>query len=139
MIAVLEVKGDYGLKLKAAYDARDISALKALYELSFEIENRISHLQDVHRRSWLYYNKANGFEVFDMIYGALRSRFQTLRFQLDRLFADASYVIDELEEERLPFSPIPEGASPAVLIGPRFTRLYSANVAATVFNDAFLG
>jgi len=139
VIAVLEVKGDYGLKLKAAYDARDISELRALYELSFEIENRISHLQDVHRASWLYYNKANGFEVFDMIYGALRSRFQTLRFQLDRLFEDASYVIDELEEERLPFTAIPEGASPAVLIGPRFTRLYSANVAATVFNDAFLG
>ena len=96
-------------------------------------------LNDIHRKSWIFYNKANGFEIFDMIYGALTSRLKTLRFQLDRFFEDSSYVIDELSEERLPFVKIPEGESPAVFIGPRFTRLYSANVAATVFNDAFLG
>lgn len=136
---VLEVKAEYGLKLKAAYDAKDIKTLKVLYEQSNEIEKRILHLHTVHRRSWMYYNKANGFEVFDMIYGALRARLETLRLQLDRFMQDTSYVIDELAEERLPFSKIPEGESPAVLIGPRFTRLYSANVVATVFNDTFIG
>ena len=139
VMRVLELKADFGLRLKAAYDAKDVAVLKALYEQSNEIEERLAELQDTHRRSWLYYNKANGFEVFDMIYGALRARFQTLRFQLDRFFADTSYVIDELAEDRLPFVNIPEGESPAVRVGPRFTRLYSANVVATVFNDAFLG
>ena len=74
-----------------------------------------------------------------MIYGALKSRLQTLRYQLDIFFTDTSYVIDELGEDRLPFVKIPEGESPAVFVGPRFTRLYSANVVATVFNDAFIG
>ena len=116
-----------------------MDTLKELYEQSFEIEARIAELHEVHRRSWLYYNKANGFEIFDMIYGALKARFETLRIQLDRFFEDTDYVIDELAEDRLPFVKIPEGESPAVLIGPRFTRLYSANVAATVFNDQFIG
>ena len=139
VIDVLEYKGEFGLVLKAAYDKKDIEKLRELYALSFEIEKRLARLHQVHRSSWLYYNKANGFEVFDMIYGALKARFETLRIQLDRLFADTSYVIDELVEERLPFSPIPQAESPAILIGPRFTRLYSANVVATVFNDTFIG
>ena len=139
VVHTLSIKAEFGLKLKAAYDAKDMDALKKLYEASFEVGARIAELHETHRRSWLYYNKANGFEIFDMIYGALKARLETLRMQLDRLFADASYQIDELEAERLPFSKIPEGESPAVLIGPRFTRLYSANVAATVFNDFFIG
>lgn len=140
VINVLEIKADYGLKLKAAYDARDVDELKKLYEISFEVERRIVELNEVHRRSWLYYNKANGFEIFDMIYGAIRSRLETLRFQLDRFFEDTNYVIDELAEKRLPFAWVPKDTeTPAIFIGPRFTRLYSANVVATVFNDIFIG
>lgn len=140
VISVLELKADFGLKIKEAYDNKDMNKLKQLYDLSIEIECRVKNLKNVHRKSWLYYNKANGFEIFDMIYGALESRFQTLRFQLDELFADENYVIDELKEERLPFVSIPEESeTPAIYIGPRFTRLYSANVAATVSNDTFLG
>ena len=139
LINTLELKADFGVKLKKAYDEKNISELKKLCDLSYEIENRIDNLNAVHRKSWLYYNKANGFEVHDMIYGALKSRFQTLRFQLDMLFEDIDYVIDELEEKRLPFAEIKEGESPAVFISPRFTRLYSANVVATVFNDMFIG
>ena len=139
VVNVLELKADFGVKLKKAYDEKDIPTLKKLYDLSIETEKRIDNLNAVHRRSWLFYNKANGFEVHDMIYGALKSRFQTLRFQLERFFADTSYVIDELSAQRLPFANIPEGESPAVFVSPRFTRLYSANVVATVFNDMFIG
>ena len=139
LINTLELKADFGVKLKKAYDEKNITELKNLCDLSLEIEKRIDNLNAVHRKSWLYYNKANGFEVHDMIYGALKSRLQTLRFQLDKLFEDEGYVIDELEEKRLPFAEIKEGESPAVFISPRFTRLYSANVVATVFNDMFIG
>lgn len=139
IVNVLEVKADFGVKLKKAYDEKNVPELKKLYDLSFEVEKRVENLHNVHRKSWLYYNKACGFEVHDMIYGALKSRLQTLRYQLDIFFTDTSYVIDELGEDRLPFVNIPEGESPAVFVGPRFTRLYSANVVATVFNDAFIG
>ena len=139
VINVLELKAEFGLKLKTAYDAKDKEELKKLYELSFEIGKRIKKLHETHRRSWLYYNKANGFEIFDMIYGAIDSRLETLRFQLDRFFEDTSYIIDELAEERLPFIRIPEGESPAIAISARFARLYTANVVSTVFNDIFIG
>ncbi len=139
LISVLEVKADFGVKLKKAYDEKNSHDLKMLYELSYEIEKRIENLNIVHRKSWLYYNKSYGFEVHDMIYGAIKSRLQTMRFQLDRFFDDINYVIDELQEQRLPFVNIPEGETPAVFIGQRFTRLYSANVVSTVFNDLVLG
>lgn len=139
LLNVLSVKADFGLKLKKAYDEKNISDLKILYDLTYEIEKRVEKLNAVHRKSWLYYNKSCGFEVHDMIYGAIKSRFQTTRFQLDRFFDDVTYIIDELEEERLPFVNIPQGDTPAVFIGQRFTRLYSANVVSTVFNDNVLG
>ena len=139
LMRLLEAKADFGLKLKAAYDKRDVEALKAHYEWSFEVEKRVSNLHAVHRKSWLYYNKANGFEVFDMIYGAMISRMQTLRYQLDRFFEDESYVIDELAEDRLPFAKIPDKSLPTVYIPQRFTRIYSANVVFTVYNDMIIG
>ena len=136
---LLEAKADFGLKLKSAYDKKDVKALKAHYEWSYEVEKRVSTLHDVHRKSWLYYNRANGFEVFDMIYGAMKSRMQTLRYQLDRFFEDESYVIDELAEDRLPFANIPDKSLPTVYIPQRFTRIYSANVVFTVYNDMIIG
>jgi hexosaminidase len=139
IIKVLELKADFGIRLKMAYDTKSVEALHALYDESNELQIRIKDLKNTHRKSWLYYNKAFGFEVFDMIYGALESRFETLRFQLDRFFLDNGYIIDELGEKRLPFIPIPEGECPAVYIGPRFTRLYSANVTSTMFNDINIG
>ena len=138
VISVMEKKADFGLRLKAAYDQRNQEALHQLYDDSIEIEHRIETLQNTHRSMWLFYNKAFGFELFDMIYGALRSRFETLRFQLDRLFADPGYVIDELEEERLYSMDLVDG-KPKRYNFMRFARIYSANVTTTISQNRFLG
>ena len=138
VISVMEKKADFGLRLKAAYDQRNQEALQQLYDDSIEIEHRIETLQNTHRSMWLFYNKAFGFELFDMIYGALRSRFETLRVQLDRLFADPGYVIDELEEERLYSMDLVDG-KPKRYNFMRFARIYSANVTTTISQNRFLG
>ncbi len=92
-INVLELKSDFGIRLKQAYKAADSTKLDALYQETYEIGRRLEILRKVHRQSWMYYNKPFGFEMFDMIYGALIMRFDTVRFHLDLHREDRTYRI----------------------------------------------
>ena len=72
-----------------------------MYDESIELEKRITNLRDIHRKLWMYYNKASGFELYDMYYGAIISRCSSVRYQLEKWFEDNSYIIEELSEDRL--------------------------------------
>jgi hypothetical protein len=139
LFGALNKKAEYGVRLKSAYDNKDFASLQKLYEESFEIQDNIRKLRCAHRKSWLYYNKAFGFEVFDMIYGAMESRFETVRYHLEMLKDDPSYVIEELEEKRLALKPPYEGCPKIPSMNQRFARLYSANVMYTVYCDENVG
>lgn len=140
VLEVLEYKADYGVRLKAAYEARNMAELRALYDLAEEIQRRIAALRLAHRDAWYFYNKSFGFELMDMMYGALTNRFDTVRFELNRLFSDPEYRIAQLEEDRLPFTgDADKNASPLRHIHARFGRIYTANVYATTSADSFLG
>jgi len=139
LFRALDKKAEYGVRLKSAYDNKDFASLQKLYEESFEIQENIRNLRSAHRKSWLYYNKAFGFEVFDMIYGAMESRFETVRYHLEKLKEDSNYVIEELKEKRLALKPPYEGCPKIPSMNQRFARLYSANVMYTVYCDENVG
>lgn len=139
VIDVLELKADFGVRLKSAYEAANTAELHTLYLETYEISNRLENLRKVHRKSWMYYNKPFGFEMFDLIYGALIARFETVRYHLDNYFNDNSYRIEELDEPRLWFEKRQPGANPICRISSRFGRLFTAGVYCTVFNDIMIG
>ncbi|MBO5370658.1 MAG: family 20 glycosylhydrolase [Clostridia bacterium] len=140
VVYALELKADFGVRLKKAYDSADSDSLHTLYDESFEMEKRIKALRDVHFRMWMYYNKASGFEIYDMYYGAIISRCSSVRYHLERWFEDNSYIIEELAEDRLYLWNSGPGVHPLAYNSfYRFGRYYTANVFAIRYKAHLFG
>lgn len=105
LCSALENKGDFGLRLKDAYDKKDNDALKELLLECDIIIKKIMELKEAHRISWFTYNKPFGWEVFDIRYGGIISRFDTVKIVLKDYLDGNISSIPELEEERLSLRP----------------------------------
>ncbi|MBR6763387.1 MAG: beta-N-acetylhexosaminidase [Clostridia bacterium] len=103
LACLLRQKADYGLRLKAAYDAGDKAKLAELKDESREIAALLEDARKAHRDSWFFYNKPFGWEVHDLRYGALIARFDTVEARLGAYLAGEIPAIDELAAERLLF------------------------------------
>lgn len=106
---LLEIKADFGIRLKAAYDKKDNEALAALAALCDEMIARIQTLAKAHKKAFFSYNKAFGWELHDMRYGMLLNRFITTKERIEAFLAGEVDRLEELEEERLPYAPGKEG------------------------------
>jgi len=103
LACLLRQKADYGLRLKAAYDAGDKAKLTELKAESREIAALLEEARKAHRDSWFFYNKPFGWEVHDLRYGALIARFDTVEARLGAYLAGEIPAIEELAAERLLF------------------------------------
>lgn len=140
IVYALELKADFGVRLKKAYDMADESALRTLYDESFDMEQRIKTLRDVHFEMWMFYNKASGFELYDMYYGAIISRCSAIRYHLEKWFSDNSYIIEELNEDRMYLWNVANKKHPlAENSFYRFGRYYTANVFAIRYRAHLFG
>ncbi len=99
--SVLENKADFGVRLKAAYDNKDNETLKAMHLECDVIIEKIKALRLSHRASWMEYNKPFGWEVHDIRYGGLITRFDTVKERLSQYLNGKIDRIEELEEARL--------------------------------------
>ncbi len=99
--SLLENKADFGVRLKAAYDAHDNDALSALRDECKVIIEKIEALRLAHRKSWMCINKPFGWEIHDIRYGGLKERFETSYARVDDLLNGRIEKMEELEAERL--------------------------------------
>jgi hypothetical protein len=97
----LEKKTDFGVRLKAAYDAGDWETLSAMVAECDELLGRLEALRKSHRASWMAYHKACGWEHHDLRYGGLAARLETAKERVGAYLAGAIERIEELEEPRL--------------------------------------
>ena len=104
---LLASKADFGIRLKAAYDAGNRVVLGAMAEECDTITEKITALKNAHLAAWMTYNKAFGWEVMDARYGILSSRFATAKLRILAYLAGEVSEIEELSAERLRF----DGAS----------------------------
>ena len=102
--AFLALKADFGVRLKAAYDAKDKEALKALLDDCRLMGARCEALRCAHREAWLYYNKPFGLETVDARYGAITARIDTAAYRIEQYLNGEIDAIEELAEERLKFN-----------------------------------
>ena len=102
--AFLALKADFGVRLKAAYDAKDKSALTALLADAKEMRERCEALRRAHRDAWMTYNKPFGFEAVDAQYGAISARIDTAAYRIEAYLNGEIDEIDELCQERLKFN-----------------------------------
>ncbi|MWC28845.1 beta-N-acetylhexosaminidase [Paenibacillus sp. MMS18-CY102] len=105
LCAVLKLKSEQGIALKAAYDAGDREALRhaALVELP-AIAEAVRALRAAHRTVWLRTFKPFGWEVIDIRYGGVLSRLDTAAYRLLEYADGRLGRIEELEQERLVYS-----------------------------------
>ena len=101
VLDLLTNKADFGIRLKAAYDASDREALAALATECGVIMEKIEALRLAHRASWMIYHKVEGFEVIDIRLGGLRARFDTVRERIAAYLAGDTDALSLLSEERL--------------------------------------
>ncbi|MBR7117676.1 MAG: beta-N-acetylhexosaminidase [Clostridia bacterium] len=98
---LLENKASFGVRLKAAYDAKDTDNLRMIADECELIIEKIRHLKETHKHAWMEYNKAFGWEVHDIRYGGLIARFETAKERISDYLEGRLDRIEELEEKRL--------------------------------------
>ncbi|AHV95122.1 beta-N-acetylhexosaminidase [Paenibacillus sabinae] len=105
LCAVLKRKSLLGVELKRAYDAGDKAALAeaAVRELP-EIAQAVRELRSAHRTAWYRMFKPFGWEVLDIRYGGLVNRLDSAAMRLLDYTEGRIARIEELEQERLPYS-----------------------------------
>ena len=124
---VLEMKADAGVRLKAAYDARDRRQLREMAERELpELRSRVLALREAHRRAWFGCYKAFGWEVLDIRYGGLIMRIDTAVRRLNDYLEGRCASLEELEAERLTY----DGFSHETTLGHynRYTRMATPGV-----------
>ena len=103
---VLSVKGEIGLKLKKAYDEKDKAALSKIANTDLMwLKDAVDTLRSEHRRVYLECNKPFGFDLVDVRYGGVIARIDTAVYRINDYLDGNVELIEELEEERLPFDP----------------------------------
>ncbi|WP_182200281.1 beta-N-acetylhexosaminidase [Paraliobacillus salinarum] len=103
--AVLAKKAMLGVRLKKAYDEKDLSVLKTIAnQVIPELIEKVSTLKASHKKQWYTLNKPFGWEVMDIRYGGVVARLETAIERVNDYLTGTLPFIDELEQERLPFN-----------------------------------
>lgn len=100
---LLENKASFGIRLKAAYDNGDRTALAKIADECIEVIEKLNRLRFVHRTAWMEYNKPFGWEAHDIRYGGLLARFESARVRILDYLNKKIDRIEELEAVRLSF------------------------------------
>lgn len=109
---VLTRKADFGVRLRAAYQKGDRTALAALAVETDGIVADLDTFLATFRRQWYRENKTFGFEVQELRIGGLRARMLSAGERVHAYLAGKTDRIGELEGEPLPFRYTAEGESP---------------------------
>lgn len=106
---VLSEKQYLGIRLYNAYQNKNISELKKISEeILPKLYNDTKILRHSHREHFFDEYKPIGWEILDIRYGGLLMRIDTTKKRLDDFISGKIEKIDELEEERLPYTGKPD-------------------------------
>lgn len=107
LAVVLSDRAEFGLNLKNAYDAKDKDQLNSLLKTAEELISELDRLRLAHRKVWMKYNKAFGWEIIEIRYGGTIARMSTVVDRLSAYLNGELSTLEELEEDRL-IDPIQE-------------------------------
>lgn len=103
-IRVYKSKATLGVRMKEAYDKKDKQALFEIAnnEIPVLTEN-LRKMKLSHFAMWERFLHPYAFEEIDAAYGRLLARLDTTARRLNRYVDGETNILEELEEERLPF------------------------------------
>ncbi len=101
----LILKSSIGVQIKKAYDEKDINFIKvAVNDILPDLRQRIVNLKEYHMDLWMEMYNPIGWELFDIKYGGVVMRIDTIIKRLNTYLDGEIQTLEELEQERLPFS-----------------------------------
>lgn len=104
LCSVLKIKCDIGIRIKQAWDKKDLGALKFIVDNDLDwLYVNIDELRKAHRNQWMKTYKPFGWEVLDIRYGGLLARVESASQRITDYLEQRIDTIEELEEERLEF------------------------------------
>ena len=98
---LLAVKSSLGLRLKAAYDAGDKSALACCADSCLEAQKKAAAFHEAVRAQWLRENTPFGLEVLDIRLPGVADRLGRAAERVQQYLDGTVSVLEELEQERL--------------------------------------
>lgn len=104
LAAVLADKADLGVRMKAAYDKKQLLALKEICEK--EIPETIQNLEKMkilREDLWMSEAKPFGYELMDVKLGAVITRLNSTIRRIKKYLDGSIPCLEELEETRLPY------------------------------------
>lgn len=126
---VLKTKVKIALKLRKAYQLKDIKTLKECSKDLKKLSKELDRFYDSFYFQWHKESKGNGFDVQDIRLGALMQRIIASLKKIEDFLDGKIDKIDELEEEALDFyGNDKDFYKPDDLVDPFYVRMSSVNV-----------
>lgn len=100
----LAVRAELGLKIKKAYDERDVKNLKTIIDDIPDIIAATEKFSEDYSDYFMTYSKAFGREAWDLRFGGLCARLKSVAKILQNFIDGKVKNIPELDEERLPIN-----------------------------------
>ena len=102
---LLSYKASFGVRLRKAYKDKNNKELQHLSKIAKKIIDKIDEIITDFRNAWLSEKKPHGFDVIHIRLGGLKERMTEVIIRLDEYLSRKTDVIEELEEDILPFVP----------------------------------
>lgn len=103
--AVLKLKSEMGIRLRAAYQESDRIQLRKFAEQELPaIADAVRKLRTAHRAQWMSMFKPFGWEVIDIRYGGVLTRLESASLRILDYIEGRIATIEELDQERLVYS-----------------------------------
>lgn len=101
---VLADKADLGIRIKAAYDSKDLSTLRGISDTVIpRIAENLWNLRLLREKLWMKDSKPFGYELLDIKLGGVSARLESCRRRLNAWLEQRVSCLEELEQERLPY------------------------------------
>lgn len=102
---ILSVKSDMGIRVRKAYLSGDRETLRMIAEQELpKLRALVGELRLQREKIWYREYKPNGYEVLDIRFSGVEARFRTAARRIGQYLDGEIERIEELEEERLPYS-----------------------------------
>lgn len=101
---VLADKADLGIRLKSAYDSKDLSTLTSICEEVIpRILENLEHMHMARETLWMQDAKPFGYELMDIKISGVSSRLRSCARRIQGYLNGQISSLEELEQERLPY------------------------------------
>lgn len=103
---ILSEKADLGIRIKTAYEQRDLSTLDRICEEVIpRLTKKMWNMKLIREQLWLSDAKPFGYELLDIKLGGVITRLESNRRRIHSYLEGRAPSLEELEQPRLPYFP----------------------------------